>query len=117
MTRLFAGTPWDRPPTCEVCGRPEAECVCPPKTEEPVRVPPEKQTALLTVEKRPRGKLVTVVSGLDPDGNDLPGLASRLKTACGAGGAVKDGRVELQGDRRDAAERVLQTIGYKTKKR
>lgn len=117
MTRLFAGTPWDRPPTCERCGRPEAECTCPPEVAAPVRIPPEKQTARLAVEKRPRGKLVTVVAGLDPDGNDLADLATRLKTACGAGGTLKDGQIELQGDHRDAAERALQKLGYKTRKR
>jgi len=117
LTRLFAGTPWDRPPACEGCGRLEAECTCPPKVDEPVRIPPEKQTARLAVEKRPKGKVVTVVSGLDPDGNDLADLATRLKTACGTGGTLKDGQVELQGDHRDAAERALQKLGYKTKKR
>jgi translation initiation factor 1 len=117
MSRLFAGTKWDRPPVCDRCGRPEAECRCPPPVVEPVRIPPGSQTARLAVEKRPRGKLVTIVSDLDPDGNDLDDLASRLKAACGAGGTLKDGRIEIQGDHRDAAERALQKIGYKTKRR
>ena len=80
MTRLFAGTPWDRPPTCDRCGKPETECQCPPPVEEPRRIPPEKQTARLKLEKRPKGKIVTVIAALDPDGNDLPALAGRLKT-------------------------------------
>lgn len=117
MTRLFAGTPWDRPPVCDRCGRPETECDCAPEVVEPVRIPPETQTAALAVEKRPKGKVVTVVSGLDPEGNDLADLATRLKTSCGAGGTLKDGRIELQGDHREAAERALQKIGYKTKRR
>ncbi|AMV38663.1 translation initiation factor [Planctomyces sp. SH-PL62] len=117
MTRLFAGTPWDRPPVCEACGRLESECACPPKSAEPVRVPPETQTARLALEKRPKGKLVTVVSGLAPEGNDMDDLATRLKSACGTGGTLKDGLIELQGDRREAAEKALQKIGYKTKRR
>lgn len=117
MTRLFAGTPWDRPPICDRCGRLESECSCPPEVVPPVRLPPETQTAVLAVEKRPKGKVVTIVSGLDPEGNDLADLATRLKTACGAGGTLKDGRIELQGDHRPAAERTLQKIGYKTKRR
>src|SRR4051795_10565357 len=104
MQRLFAGTPWDRPPTCESCGKLEAECVCPPIAPEPLRLPPESQTARLQVEKRAKGKVVTVVSGLDPEGNDLSTLASTLKSRCGAGGTVKDGQIELQGDCLDAAE-------------
>lgn len=115
MQRLFSGTPWDRPPTCERCGRPEAECSCPAAAEEPVRLDPSTQTARLRVEKRPRGKVVTVVAGLDPAGNDLPTLASLLKARCGAGGTVKDGLIELQGDRLAAAESALRSLGYKTR--
>jgi translation initiation factor 1 len=116
MQRLFAGTPWDRPPTCERCGQPEAECLCPAVVAEPVRLPPESQTAWLQVEKRAKGKVVTVVAGLDPEGNDLAGLASTLKARCGAGGTVKDGRIELQGDRLDAAESALKQLGYKIRR-
>jgi translation initiation factor 1 len=81
------------------------------------RIPPEQQTARLMTERRAKGKLVTVIAGLDPDGNDLGELATRLKNACGAGGTVKDGRIELQGDHLQAAEQALQAIGYKTKAR
>nr|WP_303652554.1 translation initiation factor [Paludisphaera mucosa] len=114
---MFAGTPWDRPPVCETCGRLESECACPPRPVERVRIPPADQTARVALDKRPKGKLVTLVSELDPEGNDLEELTSLLKTACGTGGTYKDGRIELQGDRRDAAERALQKFGYKTKRR
>jgi len=116
MTRLFAGTPWDRPPTCERCGKPEAECACPPPVVEPTRLAPESQTARLRLEKRAKGKVVTVVANLDPDGNDLADLAARLKTKCGTGGTVKDGLVELQGDHLAAAESALKAIGFKIRR-
>jgi translation initiation factor 1 len=116
VQRLFAGTQWDRPPTCERCGKLEAECACPPPVVEPARISPELQTARLRLEKRAKGKLVTVVANLDPDGNDLAALASALKTQCGAGGTVKEGLIELQGDRINAAEKALQSLGYKTKR-
>ena len=115
MQRLFSGTPFDRPPTCDRCGRLEAECTCPPIVAEPLRLDPATQTARLKLEKRARGKLVTVVSSLDPDGNDLPGLASTLKARCGAGGTVKDGQIELQGDHLAPAETALRALGYKTR--
>jgi translation initiation factor 1 len=114
--RLFAGTKWDRPPSCERCGRPETECACSPPVVEPSRRAPETQTARLRLERRARGKLVTVVAGLDPVGTDLPGLAAQLKAKCGAGGTVKDGLVELQGDHVAAVEDVLKTIGFKTRR-
>src|SRR5262245_60336834 len=116
MTRLFAGTPWDRPPTCERCGKLESECVCPPVEVPPRRIAPETQTARVLVEKRPKGKLVTLIDALNPEGNDLPALASRLKASCGTGGTVKDGRIELQGDHAQAVDQALQAIGYKTRR-
>jgi translation initiation factor 1 len=117
VSRLFAGTIWDRPPTCARCGRLESECSCPPPVPDVKRIPPEQQLARLMTERRAKGKLVTVITGLDPDGNDLSALATQLKNACGAGGTVKDGQIELQGDHLQAAERTLKAIGYKTKSR
>ena len=116
MTRLFAGTQFDRPPRCETCGKLEAECQCPPPPPpEPVRIPPETQTASLTVEKRKKGKMVTVIRGLDPDGNDLPTLLTRLKTVCGAGGSIQEGNIEIQGRHLDRLRGELQAIGYRVK--
>ena len=115
MPRLLAGTPWDRPPTCDRCGRLESQCSCPPPVPEAKRIPPLQQTARLMTERRAKGKLVTVIAGLDPEANDLNELGARLKNACGAGGTVKDGRIELQGDHLRAAEKALQAIGYKTR--
>lgn len=117
MTRLFAGTPWDRPPSCERCGKLESECQCPRLPVEPTRIAPELQTARLSLEKRPKGKLVTVIGALDSGGNDLQALASRLKAACGTGGTLKEGRIELQGDHLKAAEAALQGMGYKTRRK
>ncbi len=113
MGRLFAGTPWDRPPTCDRCGRPEAECNCPPPAVEPVRLAPETQTARLKLEKRPKGKVVTTVAGIDPVGIDLDDLAARLKSRCGTGGTLKQGTIELQGDHLAAAEAALKALGFK----
>jgi translation initiation factor 1 len=109
--RLFEGTPWDRLPRCDRCGQLEAECVCPP--EPPPRIPPERQTARLTVEKRPKGKAATVVRGLPAEGNDLAGLLTQLKNACGAGGTVKDESIELQGRHLERVREVLRQIGYR----
>lgn len=109
--RLFAGTPLDIPPTCERCGLLESECKCTPL---PDYLPPEKQTAKLRIEKRPKGKVVTVVAGLAPTSNDLPALLTTLKNACGAGGACKDGSIEIQGDHLDRVRKTLQKLGYRT---
>ncbi len=108
MTRLFAGTPWDRPPTCDRCGKPEAECSLPAarrRAQAAAARKPDRQAGHSRSE--PRGKIVTVIGSLDPDGNDLPALAARLKASCGTGGTVKEGRIELQGDHLQAVETAL----------
>lgn len=113
---LFAGTQWDRPPHCERCELPETECTCPALPEPaPPTVPPEKQTARLSLEKRKRGKMVTVVAGLSPDATDLAQLLKDLKNHCGAGGTLSEAGIEIQGRQRDRVRDKLKTIGYKVK--
>lgn len=116
MSRLFAGTAFDRPPRCETCEELETDCQC-PSAPEPARVltPPEKQTARLAVEKRRRGKMVTVIRGLDPEGNDLPDLLTKLKTACGAGGTIQEDTIEIQGKQLDRVQTELKKMGYKVR--
>lgn len=111
--RLFEGTPFDRPPRCEKCDQLEEECICPP--ELPFRIPPEQQTARLAIEKRKKGKRVTVVRGLPEEGNDLPELLKQLKSQCGAGGALKEEELEIQGDQLDRVRETLKGMGFKVK--
>ena len=60
-----------------------------------------------------RGKVVTVVRGLP--GRDAQTAAGDLKRLCGAGGAVKDGSVEIQGDHREKVADRLRAAGYQVK--
>jgi len=46
---------------------------------------------------------------------DLKALAKTLKTACGTGGTIKDGVIEMQGDLRQKIAAVLQAQGFHTK--
>ncbi|MDO3386313.1 stress response translation initiation inhibitor YciH [Gilvimarinus sp. SDUM040013] len=61
------------------------------------------------------GKVVSVVKGLPLSGSELKTLAKKLKQACGTGGAVKDGNVEIQGDHRETLKATLEKAGYTTK--
>src|SRR5436305_9286627 len=97
--RLFAGTPYDLPPKCERCGALDADCACPPFLA--VRIPPSEQVARQAVEKRKKGKVVTVIRGLSAGGNDLAALLTRLKSQCGAGGTIQEDRLEIQGEHRE----------------
>ena len=111
--RLFEGTKWDRPPRCERCGELEKDCTCPPPSRE--LTPPEKQTARLAVERRKKGKVVTVVRGLLAEENDLPTLLGQLKTACGGGGTLKDDSLEIEGNHLDRVRDLLASLGYRVR--
>ena len=62
------------------------------------------------------GKGVSVITGLPLTGEALEELATRLKKTCGAGGAVKDGTIEIQGDHRDRLVAELCKLGYDAKR-
>lgn len=115
MTRLFAGTPFDRPPTCDRCGQLIVDCSCPPLVVESPKIPPAQQTATLRVEKRAKGKVVTLVRGLTSTGNDLPALLTQLKSRCGAGGTLSGDELEIQGDHLEKIRSVLAGIGYRVR--
>ncbi len=116
MTRLFAGTQFDRPPECDRCGRLEEECECPPpEPEPPTYLAPHKQTARLAVEKRKRGKMVTVIRGLAAEDNDLSAMLTKLKTSCGAGGTLQEDSIEIQGRHLDRLRVELKAMGYHVK--
>ena len=65
--------------------------------------------------KRRRGKTVTVIGGLNHDPATLEALLKKLKQQCGAGGALKDGELEIQGDHRERIATALVGMGYKIK--
>src|SRR5262245_49842606 len=105
--RLFAGTPYDQPPKCDRCGALEPDCTCLPLTS--------GQVARLAVEKRKKGKVVTVIRGLPAASNDLPALLSWLKSQCGAGGAIQEDWLEIQGEHVERIRSVLSELGYVVK--
>ncbi len=62
------------------------------------------------------GKGVSVITGLPLGGEELEALATRLKRLCGAGGAVKEGSIEIQGDHRDRLVAELVKLGFEAKR-
>jgi translation initiation factor 1 len=113
MGGLFAGTPLERPVTCERCGAPLATCACPRDAAGKI-VLPRDQRVRVRREKR-RGKIVTVIGGLDPEASDLAGLLKQFRTSLGTGGTVSEGEIELQGDHREKVLGVLRGMGYAAK--
>lgn len=97
---------------CAACGWPERDCKCSSQfsRDEPI---PVRVVAKLRVEKSGRGgKTVTVIYDLPRNQPFLKQLAGELKRACGAGGAVVDNTVEIQGDLRDRVRDLLARKGF-----
>ena len=90
---------------CSVCGLPKELCAC----EDIAR---EQQEIRIATTKRRYCKIVTIISGIDPTDIDLDDLARFLKNKCAAGGTVKDGIIELQGDHKKKAIVALKEKGY-----
>lgn len=99
---------------CPGCRKPVAACACAaaapaaPKGDGVVRVSRETQGR--------GGKGVTVVRGLDLPAAELAVMAKRLKAACGTGGTVRDGAIEIQGEHRDRLVALLQAEGRVVKR-
>jgi translation initiation factor 1 len=61
------------------------------------------------------GKTATVVTGVAGSPEDIDALAVELRRAVGAGGAVRDGAIEIQGDHRERLQQRLVALGYRVK--
>jgi translation initiation factor 1 len=60
------------------------------------------------------GKTVTVATGfLGINLAEKEKLAKEMQQACGAGGTVKEGRIEIQGDKRTEVARILTKAGFR----
>jgi len=60
------------------------------------------------------GKTVTIVTGFT--GIGLPekeSLAKKMRNACGCGGTVKEGEIEIQGDQREKIAQILTEAGFR----
>jgi translation initiation factor 1 len=98
---------------CPTCRQPAAQCVCHAKKTAPagdgvVRVSRET--------KGRGGKAVTLVRGLALGEAALITLGKQLRTACGAGGTVKDGVIEVQGDHCERVIDLLKAQGLTVKR-
>jgi translation initiation factor 1 len=108
---------------CPTCRKPIAQCIC--KQANPAQpwiagqARNDKLDGIVRVSRETKGrggKAVTVVRGLALDATSLDKLAKQLKAACGSGGTVKDGVVEVQGDHCDKIMALLQAQGHTVKR-
>lgn len=89
--------------TCPVCRQAIAECAC----HTPKRPAGDGIVRVSRETKGRAGKGVTLVKGVPLDDEALTALGKKLKAACGSGGTVKDGVIEVQGDH---VEKVMVTL-------
>ena len=114
MSGMFDGTSLERPVTCEACEQPLAQCAC-PRNESGVVLLPKDQPARVGREKRRKGKIVTVITGLDNVASNLDAILAQLKSACAAAGTISERRIEIQGNHREQVLSILQDLGYPAK--
>jgi len=98
---------------CPACRQPTLACVCKKATARPA---PSGVIRVSRQTKGRGGKTVTRVEGVPLGDDALAQLGKQLRTACGSGGTVKDGVVEVQGDHVDRVIEALKQEGYATKR-
>ncbi len=86
-----------------------------PGTARPASVPDAGIVRVFRERGGRGGKTVTVIRGLPDRGSALDARAAELKRLCGAGGTVKHGVVEIQGDHRERVAERLRALGYVVK--
>lgn len=98
---------------CPMCRKPVAVCLCGAATS----VRAADGMVRVSRESRGRGgKVVTLVRGLALEPAALAVLGRQLRAACGSGGTVKDGVIELQGDHCAPVVAALMARGYAVKR-
>lgn len=111
---LFDGTALEQPIVCERCKLDVKQCQCRPLPKQDVAsLPPEQRRIQIRVERRKRGKVVTVISGLGGSEGQRRELLSRLKDFCGAGGTQAENTIEIQGDHATRLSAELTRQGFR----
>lgn len=99
---------------CPLCRHPVAACTC----QKSAPAPRGDGSVRVSRESKGRGgKTVTLVRGLALEGDALAALGKRLRSACGSGGTVKDGVLEVQGDHAERVVDLLKAEGFANVKR
>ncbi len=112
---LFDGTALERPVVCELCGQDTKVCKCTPQDVEASQPDtlPARQLLKVRVDKRKRGKLITVVAGFSCKPPKLKAVLTQLKNHLGAGGTIEADTLEIQGDHVARATTELPRLGYR----
>ena len=98
---------------CPQCRQPLASCRCAAAASRPAS---DGVVRVATETKGRAGKGVTLVRGLTLDAPALAVLGKQLRAACGAGGTVKKGVIEVQGEHGERVIELLREQGFVVKR-
>lgn len=101
---------------CPGCQQPQAQCQCQALKAAAARVAGDGVVRVSRETKGRGGKAVSLVRGVPLDDAGLVALAKELKAACGSGGTVKDGVIEIQGDHVSSLVQRLAGRGWTIKR-
>ena len=99
---------------CPDCRQAQADCRCKAQAANAVLGDGKVRVRRETAGRK--GKGVTVVLGLPMTAAELTETAKKLKAACGSGGTVKDGTIEVQGDHVEKVMALLQQRDFRVKR-
>ena len=102
----------DKGRTCPECEQPVKQCYC---DQEDGRLPGDGVVRVCRQTKGRKGSGICLITGVPLGAVELKKLAKQLKKKCGAGGAVKNGVIEIQGDHCQTLVDALIQMGYKAK--
>lgn len=87
------------------------------KAEKP-QISRPKGDGIVRIQRQTSGRKgagVSVITGLDLSDTELKLLAAELKKRCGCGGSVKQGIIEIQGEKRELLKQLLEQKGFVVK--
>lgn len=99
---------------CPECGQAQDACQCQENARSEIKGSGQVRVSYET--KGRKGKGVTLISHLAMNPLELAKTLAECKSLCGAGGTVKDGVIEVQGDHRDTLMNYLHKQGIQAKK-
>jgi len=95
---------------CPDCEQPIGQCQC--RSRQAAAPTGDGIVRLERLRRGRGGKTVTRITGLALDEDELKALARQLKQLLGTGGAVREGAIEIQGDRRPQLREELERLGH-----
>jgi translation initiation factor 1 len=113
LSRLVYST--DKGTLCPGCGEALDQCRCKEIADESRLTQLDGVVRIRRETSGRKGKGVTTLSGIPLKESELKALLKKLKQACGTGGALKEGVVEIQGDHRDKLKTLLEKEGFTVK--